>query len=345
MAGIILYPPITSSFMPAFVRSSIEGAKIYFSLSNFNSIEDIACAQLTCISQSKNASILDTKKYPLGIKMTSVKEDLTIQGDNRYYVTILPTELNDPDKIHSRSCFKINDYYKVQIRLVSIEAGHNPEDPSLDKPWDEVTPSEMYGWNMEYLNCFSEWSRVCIIRPIASPYLSLQTEKKDNETQEVEIAELNPEIINIIPNSFMGLQGKLKFDDTPNNPEKEVLHSYNIQLLYDGNVIYNSQNIFVNSEDPNQINYSIGYKLENDKNYTLAFSFSTGNGYQGTIDFPLLISLEPYEEFINTKMFVVPDEENSCMIIRLKAQINPSDLYVDYELDLFDEKFFSNLLE
>lgn len=326
-ATIILYPPITSSWMPAFKQT--EKAKIYFSISNFNNIDEIKYAQVTCVSQNTNLSILNKSVYPLGIKMltynsnqqaqTGFSIDVNRQGDDKYYIEISPYDLQDPELINNQNGFYNNQYYKIQIRLASIEA----------TTWDEA-PNSLYAWNVENLDKLSEWSRICIIRPIAQPYISLKTTiTKDGQ---IVIDELDPSNSNSIPNAFIGLQGKMYFNDIM---EQEVLDHYNIILYQNGLEVYNSQNIFVDSENPNQIYYSLPYNLQNTLNYILLLKYETINGYSDSISYPLTIELNSYDD-LNARMYVLPDEENAFMAVWLTTRLDEGQLYVDYNQSLYD---------
>ena len=326
-ATIILYPPITSSWMPAFKQT--EKAKIYFSISNFNNIDEIKYAQVTCVSQNTNLSILNKSVYPLGIKMltynsnqqaqTGFSIDVNRQGDDKYYIEISPYDLQDPELINNQNGFYNNQYYKIQIRLASIEA----------TTWDEA-PNSLYAWNVENLDKLSEWSRICIIRPITQPYISLKTTiTKDGQ---IVIDELDPSNSNSIPNAFIGLQGKMYFNDIM---EQEVLDHYNIILYQNGLEVYNSQNIFVDSENPNQIYYSLPYNLQNTLNYILLLKYETINGYSDSISYPLTIELNSYDD-LNARMYVLPDEENAFMAVWLTTRLDEGQLYVDYNQSLYD---------
>ena len=71
MAGLgnNLYPPIfKKAYMPAFNIN--EGCRIYFSLSVYNSLNDINLnlVQISVQNQNTNYSALDLEKYPAGIK-------------------------------------------------------------------------------------------------------------------------------------------------------------------------------------------------------------------------------------------------------------------------------------
>ena len=325
-ATIILYPPITNSWMPAFKQT--EKARVYFSISNYNNINEIKYAQVTCVSQNTNQSILNRRNFPLGIKMltynsnpamnTGFSIDNSREGDDKYYIEISPNDLQDPEMISNIKAFYNNQYYKIQIRLASTEADN----------WDG-SPNTLYAWNVANLDKLSEWSRVCVIRPIAEPAISLKTTKTVGGV--VSIAELDPSQINLIPNAFIGVQGKLYFNDSM---EQEVLDHYRIYLIQNENV-YDSQDIFVDSENPNQIYHSIAYNLQDTQYYTLAFEYETNNGYKDTITYPLLIQLNSYDD-LNARMYVLPDEENGYMAIWLTTRLDDSQIYVDYNQTLKD---------
>ena len=86
-----LYPPIIASWMPAFIRTT--PCKVYFSLSDYNSIEDIRNAQVIINYQNNNLSALDTDQYPTNIKIANINTDDTIKGNNKYYIIIDPNDL------------------------------------------------------------------------------------------------------------------------------------------------------------------------------------------------------------------------------------------------------------
>ena len=56
MSGIgnNLYPPITSTYLPAFIRTT--ACRIYFSLSIYNSAEEIKNVQIVISNQNTNLS-------------------------------------------------------------------------------------------------------------------------------------------------------------------------------------------------------------------------------------------------------------------------------------------------
>ena len=60
--NINLYPPIVDTYVPAFLVDSgtdKDICRIYFTLSKFNTISDIANVQITVRNQYTNLSVLD----------------------------------------------------------------------------------------------------------------------------------------------------------------------------------------------------------------------------------------------------------------------------------------------
>ena len=68
-----LYPPIVPDACPAFIRNGI--CRIYFSLSPYNSINEIKSIHISVVNQKTNASILNLERYPAGIKITTLGFD------------------------------------------------------------------------------------------------------------------------------------------------------------------------------------------------------------------------------------------------------------------------------
>lgn len=138
-----LYPPIVDTYMPAFLIKSEDEekniCKVYFSLSSFNSLSQIVNAQVSVRSQYTNLSVLNKDYYPSEIKLTQIKVDESIDGDNKYYIEIYPSDIIDGN-------FEYDLYYKVQIRFTGIEATAQ----SLN------IPQSLDSWLANNLQFFSE---------------------------------------------------------------------------------------------------------------------------------------------------------------------------------------------
>ena len=78
-----------------------------------------------------------------------------MQGDYCYYVQINPSDLINNE-------FELDQFYKIQLRFTSKSAPAPPSNGTALATW-------LYD-NMQY---FSEWSRVCLIKGIEKPILSI----------------------------------------------------------------------------------------------------------------------------------------------------------------------------
>ena len=137
-----LYPPLINYSMPAFDKDNEEGVNIYFALSSFNIRTEIKQAHATVRYQSSNANALSSV-YPAKIKICSINE----AADGRYFINLKSTDLDGG--------FKAEQLYKVQIRFSSS------------------TGSATLDYFNSHLDDFSEWSTVCLIKPITRPTVSI----------------------------------------------------------------------------------------------------------------------------------------------------------------------------
>lgn len=144
MAQSTLYPPIVEAYMPAFLLS--EPAKIYFDVSKYNNPADINHIQLTLTHMNTGASALKKSTYPNGIKFYDFP--------NTNFVSINP--LTD---LEMGTSFAQGQYYKVQLRF-----GKEAPVGTVDAAW--FTAQGLAG-------NFSEWSRVCLIKGIPAPNISM----------------------------------------------------------------------------------------------------------------------------------------------------------------------------
>ena len=110
----MIYPPIINFAMPAF--NCKDPIKIYFAISTYNSLSEIAQAQVTVRYQTNNANALNTTKYPNKIKCCPITE-VTPEDDAtraataaRFFITL------DPEDIVTGN-FDPTMIYKVQIRF------------------------------------------------------------------------------------------------------------------------------------------------------------------------------------------------------------------------------------
>lgn len=304
-----LFPPIIDTYMPAFVRSG--PCYIYFSLSPYNSLDDILNAQVTVTNQSNNMTALSTNKYPTGIMIKEIQEDYSRTTDDKYYITIMPGD--------DVATFALNQFYKVQIRFTKKD---DEVAAALESAISGVNNYPIANWLSLYTDYFSEWSTVCLIKGIEQPQIIL----KDfpNEIPEIDSSSA---INNELKSQLIQCIGSLQYAAN-NDIEKEILNRYKIiiRTTADNNItqsepLYESEMIYSNKfNSPNEIQYSIPLLL-NDKDengnliqYILEFHYETNNGYTDTIDYLFTIVLDAQNIFDATLTNTV-DNINGVMLL------------------------------
>lgn len=291
MATVIntLYPPQISTFMPAFVNT--EPAKIFFSLSSFNSETMIHRIQVSVVDQKTNTNCLKSISGIYFIEKADIKRDTET---NRYYISI-PTE-----KLQAGS-WDINKFYKVQLRFDCTEGQEPPE--------EYTNESAKITYLTKNTLTFSEWSTVCLIKPILRPSVSLV---------EFDISETaDPPSFN---RGFVQIVGRLKFGED-STVETETLQSYYIDIVPKGkdNAVYTTDIIYTaNNVNPNSINTTINL---NDISETLGDEFSlvvhytTKNQYQGkSKEYPFTIAEYGVTDWNPTCTFQENDEEGNVVL-------------------------------
>ena len=284
-----LYPPIMPDTLPAFVG---DNCRIYFSLSKYNSASDIKNIQVSLMKQKTNTSIL---KSPSGILIingspTVINENES--SDYKYYITINKNQIIN-------NSFDTNEYYKIQLRFTAFGA----EDISQNTE-DQTATEATSLWLEKNKNYFSEWSKTCLIKCIASPKLTLKHfEQMNNTNQEI-----------ILTNQMVDITGALE-----NLDSGEYLRSYNIKLysLNDENkVIIDSGDIFTNEYKPNEFNYQLPEELLDGVSYKLIFSYTTNNGYSQTYEY-IFRTVQRGLAQLNGVITATPDNENGKIIVSI----------------------------
>lgn len=290
--NITLYPPQIPTYQNAFVLTS--KCRIYFSLSIYNSYKDIQNnAQVTVSNQNTNQSVLSLTKYPNEIKLCDVKIDNTKSSD-KYYIEIEPEDLQNG--------FQINQYYKVQIRFTSADAPTPPDSAAIDK------------WLVDNVDYFSEWSTACLIRAISQPILTLQNLSSSSEEEGSSVA---------ITTNTLDIVGSLTFQDSQ---ESDSLSSYQIKLYdEDNNLLTDSGIIYTSAyNNPNEINYTLKYILENGSAYTVTIDIATNNYYYQTFTYNIIV-IQTHENPLNA--LVVAENEKESGRIKLTIASTTTDTF------------------
>lgn len=273
MAGLgnNLYPPIfKKAYVPAFVKSgNNSGCRIYFSLSNYNSLDEMLTdyVQVSIQYQNTNYSAVNTvvtetdeSGYPAGIINTSIKEDPYRTTDDKYYISLDITQFQNKE-------IKAGQYYKVQIRFTSASI----QDKPIGKP-DQ-------SWYTKNLAYFSQWSQVVLIKGISQPILELKSFTEGATEQTFTLQDIY-------------LVGSVHFDAEDN----EYLKKYRILLYNDSNqLIQDSKekysNIYTN---PNEVYYKIKYNLKNNNKYRLVIQLQSNNLYEWKVQYNFDMELVQY---------------------------------------------------
>ena len=290
--NITLYPPQIPTYQNAFVLTS--KCRIYFSLSIYNNYKDIQNnAQVTVSNQNTNQSVLSLTKYPNEIKLCDVKIDNTKSSD-KYYIEIEPEDLQDG--------FQINQYYKVQIRFTSADAPTPPDSAAINK------------WLVDNVDYFSEWSTVCLVRAISQPILTLQNLSSSSGEEGSNIA---------ISTNTLDIVGSLTFQDSQ---ESDSLSSYQIKLYdEDNNLLTDSGTIYTSAyNNPNEINYTLKYILENGSAYTVTIDIATNNYYYQTFTYNIIV-IQTHENPLNA--LVVAENEKESGRIKLTIASTTTDTF------------------
>lgn len=243
-----LYPPLVQNVMPAYIRSTGNFTyKVYFSISSYNSVDDIRNVQFTLVDTRNNQSMLKSNLYPTGIKITDFYKDSTVKTNFCYYILIHKADLI--------TNFSINNYYKIQMRFTSINASVINTSSGVQSIATWLTQNLLY---------FSEWSRGCLLRCIEKPNLWLS---KFTNTSSPTFDQYLSEIT-----------GTLTFGNT----ELDFLKEYRIKFYLkqktklDG-LVFDSGIIVPTTK--NTIQYSTPFNFELDTYYIMNFTYVTNSLY------------------------------------------------------------------
>lgn len=282
------YPPVIDTYMPAFVINNGAGiCRVYFSISEYNSLSDIKNAQISIVNQYTNISVLDTTQYPSGIMLQAIKTDNTKTTNDKYYIEVKNTDLKGNN-------YEIDLYYKVQIRFTHEDA----DNISLN------TPQKLDSWIAANLSYFSEWSSVCLIRGISQPTMGVKGFNIDDEGH-IYWSTANSDLI-----------GVLSFAD---EDETEVLRQYQIKLFKEnGTLLTNSGILYPNNyNDINSFIYRFKYNFEPNQSYYFTIDYTTQNLYSGNTQINFTV-VEDAITALDFSLSVSLDEEDSYIKLNLK---------------------------
>ena len=252
MYDINLYPPI---FGESYIKVAIAGSsyvRIYFQLSDLNTLDDMKnVAQVTVRDQITNENVL-AAEYLIGIAGRRIQEDNTIEGKQRYYITIYNTAITNG--------FVANKYYKIQVRFIGKNAA-NPPDP---------TSTAYAAWQADNLQYLSEWSTVALLKIINQPTTNIKLNGEDMWVSDIIVYP------NQIETNYVNLTGTVTFEEG----SAERLDICKIEL-YERNQD-RSRNLVESVQikvDDNTFQYAIQTSLGIGITYNLTFRFYSNSGY------------------------------------------------------------------
>ena len=278
------YPPIVDTWNPAVIKG--ENIKIYFTLSAYNSINDIRpdTVLVDIVNISNNESIVNTFLNH-GFQLV---ESLHSVGNGNYYIEIPKNMV----------LVTAGQSYKIQLRFVSKDCVTSKE---------TFLTTDYY----EYSDYISDFSEVTLLKIISRPVLELNSFPTINSTATY-----------IISTPSLLINGKLIFADEDDN---ECLTSYNIRIYENSNskatiedsLFLDSGEIFPDTKELNLINYLVKKNLMNKYYYLLEFTYTTKSGYSNTEYFEFTTIYEAdtstFPPVIETKL----DSEDGSIIVKI----------------------------
>lgn len=274
-----LYPPILPTYQSASLTTV--NYKIYFSLSSYNSYDEINnLVQVTVRNQKTNKTALSRTLYPSEIKLCTAKIDSNRTSDDKYYIEIAPSDMQNG--------FEINQFYKVQIRFTAAEVT-TPVTNALDK------------WLIENEDNFSEWSTVCLIRAISAPTITIRGLEEGTSS--------------IWYKSAVDLIGAITFAD---ETEQDSLNSYTVTVVDENNnIVYTATEYTSDNEIPNEINHQIKYNFATGNTYTITVAIETANDYTSSVSYEILIISSSALSALPGTFTATPDTEMGCIQLDL----------------------------
>ena len=279
MASLIgtLYPPVIDTFMPAFIYT--EGVRVYYSLPSYGDLNNINLLHITVTDQETNQNAL---KNNAGIYIVENPLQFFDKDKQQYYIKISNSML--------KSNFKCNQFYKIQLRFDCHEEGSIPVGNQ-----ESAAAVNAYVMDINNQAYFSEWSTVCLVRPIYEPALEI-IGLSDEHGKALKEASMNL--------GMMPIAGRLWFwskDENGNDESdtKEQLRSYQLFILDDSNeellstdIIYTSNEFNNNNINTvlNLMNLNIDFPQNvNSTTLNLKIKYTTNNLYEGVAQFPFTI--------------------------------------------------------
>lgn len=352
MATVVstLYPPQVETFMPAFPYN--EAVRVYFSLSVFDSVKDIKRVHVSVVNQKTNKNALAT---PLGIRFYDFTADDTATNSqsavcvdketSRYYIDIAPDMLNADSQYQETvtldngttqtvnlKTWLRNQYYKVQLRFDTYVDTVGTAKYNTTSTTDGVGIAKKLSYLNTNTQYFSEWSTVCLVRPISVPNMYLTTSDFTDDSEGAPA--FNRGLITIagrLEFNYINAKGETVISQV----ETDKLKSFTVSVMNNAadKDIWTSETFYTQDNvDPNSFSEKINLKEATSKAdvdasdngggvYALRLDYVTVNGYTGSsVKYAFdLVDYVGDSDFQPTCYFLVDNEEGKvCLYARNK---------------------------
>lgn len=266
MSSMILYPPIVDSYMPAFKAGSGD-YKIYFSLSKFNGISDIAAVHAAITKQGSGINVVKKSSEVIVDEGTSIYIGRNtgvilnlpihqVEGKNNlYYVNI-------GDENLTNGGWTAGWIYKIQLRFSEVIY-----DGSITGDQGQAA------WLVNNASKFSEWSTICVIKTTGEIYYTIDSLDIDSRKRG------RKSTYTSVYSSTLDLIGRIDNSADPS----EKIKSYRFYLYDDNDILLEDTGEIYAGKffDGNDFNYTLKTELQNEERYKLGFKFETNNQYIG----------------------------------------------------------------
>lgn len=285
----MLYPPIVNFAMPAFDYK--KPIRVYFAISTYNALDEISQAQVTVRYQTNNANALNTSNYPNRIKCCTItqvlpQEDAVIAATAaRFYITLNPQDLVEGK-------FDPKMIYKVQIRLST-------------RYWQPTDPISSLA------STSSEWSTVCLLKPIEIPYFTIsELEQEENASTEESVTT----ILATLEPDFTGIYEPASSAETLKYWRMKLYNSDGSILLADTG--QKTSNAYEADGGRLAFQGHLQYQMSNNTSYQVTLDIETKNGYiasktylftavsyaTGSLDASLSLQINEQEGYAKVKL-------------------------------------------
>lgn len=301
-----LYPPVVASSMPAFDINDKQ-VRVYFTLSSYNSLSEIAAAHISVRRQTSNANVLNSVSE---IMQKTIQQQDIDRALNRYFITILDSDIkgsSSSSEDSNKTNFEVDVLYKVQIRLSSVVST------------SEVPQNDFFTTNIEN---FSQWSTVCIIKPINAPEFYIDQFHVDGQ-------QANQEDVNYFSFPFADFTGIYKASQSSqvlktwrlrllssNYEESQFLNIDEYTLADSGIVSISAYNYTLDSSSV-VFNCNLPYNFsqqEQEADYKLFFEIVTKNDYKGSLLYNFIYHPQSRKQVQGTLNTYINEEEGYIKI-------------------------------